>query len=401
MDAQYRINIERPVSRPVLPESSGSASGMQIGTDGVSWETSPCPSPAKCLWKKAIAVAKQAQRYDSDSEDSEIDESLSISDEPEVAAEKKIQREQTREERARKRQERITRSKAMDRQYFLEMIDTKHRYGANLRAYHEVWMDSDTHENFFYWLDQGGGREIDLAMVPRERLERERIRYLSREERRAYLVKIDHEGRLCWDRTGERIDTSKEYINSTNGVVHVSEVETGAAELSTPCPCHTLSAPVARGHKPDQQNRNGKDQDSPRKFKTAFRFSGQAILDKLLRCSVQENTWIFVADVSFRLYVGIKDSGSFQHSSFLQGSRVSAAGSIKIKDGKLVGLSPLSGHYRPTASNFRAFMQSLREAGVDMENVVISKSLAVVQGIELYSKLRKGMKRFGTCSNKT
>jgi hypothetical protein len=99
--------------------------------------------------------------------------------------------------------------------------------------------------------------------------------------------------------------------------------------------------------------------------------------------------------------VGIKDSGSFQHSSFLQGSRVSAAGSIKIKDGKLVGLSPLSGHYRPTASNFRAFMQSLREAGVDMENVVISKSLAVVQGIELYSKLRKGMKRFGTCSNKT
>jgi hypothetical protein len=39
--------------------------------------------------------------------------------------------------------------------------------------------------------------------------------------------------------------------------------------------------------------------------------------------------------------VGIKEAGSFQHSSFLRGARIAAAGLIRIKDGQLRGLSPL------------------------------------------------------------
>ncbi|CRK24514.1 hypothetical protein BN1708_018110 [Verticillium longisporum] len=63
--------------------------------------------------------------------------------------------------------------------------------------------------------------------------------------------------------------------------------------------------------------------------------SASTIFNKMLRKSVRKNTWIFVADTNFRLYVGIKSSGAFQHSSFLQGSRISSAGLIKVKDGKI------------------------------------------------------------------
>lgn len=104
---------------------------------------------------------------------------------------------------------------------------------------------------------------------------------------------------------------------------------------------------------------------------------------------MRPNTWIFVADTSFRLYVGIKDSGAFQHSSFLQGARISAAGLIRIRDGRLTSLSPLSGHYRPPASNFRAFVRSLRAAGVDMGRVSISKSYTVLVGLEAYVETRR------------
>lgn len=117
--------------------------------------------------------------------------------------------------------------------------------------------------------------------------------------------------------------------------------------------------------------------------------SATTIINKLLRSSVQKNTWIFVADTSFRLYVGIKQSGTFQHSSFLHGSRISAAGSIEIKNGRLCMLSPLSGHYRPPVSNFRAFTHSIKEAGADMSHVSISRSYAVLVGLEAYVKARR------------
>jgi hypothetical protein len=87
--------------------------------------------------------------------------------------------------------------------------------------------------------------------------------------------------------------------------------------------------------------------DHDKQMKKVKHVSAATIFDKLLRGTVKENTWIFVADTNFRLYVGVKQSGTFQHSSFLHGSRISAAGSIKIKNGRLSNLSPLSGHYRP------------------------------------------------------
>lgn len=130
-----------------------------------------------------------------------------------------------------------------------------------------------------------------------------------------------------------------------------------------------------------------------------------------------------VADTSFNLYIGIKKSGAFQHSSFLHGSRISAAGLIKIKDGQLRQLSPLrytalfpsqspdpdrgrkgskefkfrtntfeslsSGHYRPPTSNFRAFIRALQARGVDMSAMTVSKSYMVLLGLEGYTRTKK------------
>ena len=72
-------------------------------------------------------------------------------------------------------------AKMMDLQYWLEMVDRKHRYGSNLRTYHRHWKQANTNENFFYWLDEGEGKNIELPNVSRQRLESEQVRYLSRE----------------------------------------------------------------------------------------------------------------------------------------------------------------------------------------------------------------------------
>jgi hypothetical protein len=76
----------------------------------------------------------------------------------------------------------------------------------------------------------------------------------------------------------------------------------------------------------------------------------------------------------------------------MHGARISAAGLIRIKDGQLRRLSPLSGHYRPPTKNFRAFVHSMQDNGVDMSRVSISRSYAVLVGLEVYVKSRRKVK---------
>lgn len=117
-----------------------------------------------------------------------------------------------------------TQPKLMDLQYFLEMVDAKHRHGSNLRAYHTVWKSSPSSENFFYWLDQGAGRSVDLPQCPRERLEKEQVRYLSPKERFNYLVSVDEEGLFRWAKNNELVDTDdRRYKDSIYGVVRVDD----------------------------------------------------------------------------------------------------------------------------------------------------------------------------------
>ena len=86
------------------------------------------------------------------------------------------------------------------------------------------------------------------------------------------------------------------------------------------------------------------------------------------------------------LYVSVKQSGAFQHSSFIRGSRSSAARLITIKIGQVRSLSPLSGHYRPLKAALKHLITHLCSLNTDMSRVSISKFYAVLMGLEGYTK---------------
>ncbi|KAM5377583.1 hypothetical protein ACJA88_006264 [Fusarium oxysporum] len=341
--------------------------------------------------------SREVQRQRNRAANSESSESSSDEDaSPEERVAARARREKATA--ARKHEARM-----MGIRYFLEMVDQKHRYGSNLCRYHEVWKRTDTNENFFYWLDYGEGRNVEVDGCPRDRLEREQVRYLSREERQYYLVEVDNEGRLCWAKNGQRIDTTEEFKDSIHGVVPVNDSTPAFNAAAQPEDARSLESVSSSSSDSSLESRREADRaakyatpdfDNSQGMNKVSQISASTIFNKLMRKSVRKNTWIFVADTSFRMYVGIKDSGAFQHSSFLQGSRISAAGLIKIKNGRLSSLSPLSGHYRPPAANFRAFVASLRQSEVDMSHVSISKSYVVLIGLEAYIKTKRKGKDF-------
>jgi hypothetical protein len=349
-------------------------------------------STARSNWKKLSMVALRAGHDDED-EDSDSDCSS------EAASLPPHEKEELRRLREQANAQRRKTALTLGLQYWLEIVDQKHRYGTNLRMYHEEWRKADTNENFFYWLDYGEGRYISLDTCPRERLERDQVRYLSREERQYYLATVDDQGRLCWAKNGEPIDTSEKYRDSIYGIVPVDdpappyrpmmEHPNPYADSVSGIASNASASYLDSNHEQHHADRHANLEPDQRAIKKVKQFSATTTLNKLLRKTVRDGTWIFVADTSFRLYIGIKQAGAFQHSSFLQGARISAGGLISIKDGKLSSLSPLSGHYRPPTSNFRAFVRSLKTEGVDVGHVTISKAYAVLLGLETYTKSRR------------
>ena len=258
--------------------------------------------------------------------------------------------------------------------------------------YHAEWKKADTNENFFYWLDYGEGKDLSLEDRPRSRLDTECVRYLSREERQRYLVRIEN-GRFCWAKNDLPITTSPEFRDSIDGIVRIDdktptwrEVTTGIApEPSPPGSSSSSISGISTGSQEDESQyvNDAKGLD---------KLSIDAMMNHMLRKTTKKNTWIFVADTSFRLYVGVKQSGAFQHSSFLRGARVSAAGLIKVKRGQLRKLSPLSGHYAPPLKNFREFVKSLKSEGADLSRLNLGRSYAVLLGLEGYIEAKKHMK---------
>ncbi|XP_073121924.1 IQ domain-containing protein IQM2-like [Henckelia pumila] len=65
-------------------------------------------------------------------------------------------------------------------QHWLEAIDPRHRYGHNLHFYYVKWLNSQSKEPFFYWLDIGEGKELNLMeKCPRSKLQQQCIKYLG------------------------------------------------------------------------------------------------------------------------------------------------------------------------------------------------------------------------------
>lgn len=291
-------------------------------------------------------------------------------------------------------------TKTMDIRYWLEMVDTKHRYGSNLKDYHTYWNDQYAgDQNFFYWLDHGEGRELDLEHSPRERLDREQIIYLNIDQRRNYLVQITPEGKLVWAKDGRPVDTARgrhRDLGNGQGIVDATEEEFKAAQDRGEIPRDSESSfsslsGVSSILDEDTHHYAQTPQTPTLRAKIKRQFDPKAIMDNLLRKTLNANTWIFVADKSGNLYVGLKQTGRFQHSSFLGGSDVLAAGLLRANQGQLTSLSPLSGHYRAGSDQFKEFVEVLEhEWGCDMSKVSISRSLLMITALEKYAQFSKG-----------
>ncbi|KAI1793831.1 hypothetical protein LXA43DRAFT_998589 [Ganoderma leucocontextum] len=298
--------------------------------------------------------------------------------------------------------------KHLETQHWLELTDGKHRYGSNLTYYHQRWKQEDTTENFFRWLDHGGGKDLSLNQCSREQLERERISYLSPEQRLNYLVTIDDGGRIRWARNGQLVDTTAgrwKDAGHGKGIVPFSypTADTSIQRHTSSASSPNSSSSSRSGSRSCCSTRLSTDEGNaamhymgirgqsknPVKRDLLRNFTLRGLLEKLLRKTVRRDTWIYVSDKNFNMFVGIKDSGSFQHSSFLAGGLVTSAGLISVKDGLIHALSPLSGHYRTSIDHFRQFLPVLEERGVDMDKAKISKAEVALWGIERLARIKE------------
>lgn len=211
---------------------------------------------------------------------------------------------------------------------------------------------------------------------------------------------IDEQGLLCWVKNKERITTSPDHRDSMDGIVPLSDYTTptwrdspGRQVVEDSSSDGETESDISVGSNEDAYSYTDQDLHEAKGLQKLKNVSGGSVLNGLMRKTTKKNTWIFATDTSFRLYIGIKQSGAFQHSSFLHGARVAAAGLIHIKCGQLRRLSPLSGHYSPPASNFKGFVDNMKEAGADMSHVSISRSFSVLVGLEAYIGAKKSIKK--------
>ncbi|XP_042021661.1 IQ domain-containing protein IQM3-like isoform X2 [Salvia splendens] len=98
-------------------------------------------------------------------------------------------------------------------QHWIEAIDPRHRYGHNLSIYFDEWCRRQTQQPYFYWLDIGDGKTVDLDECPRSRLNQECINYLGPQERECYEYKIV-EGKFIHKQTGNALDTKEQTSGS-------------------------------------------------------------------------------------------------------------------------------------------------------------------------------------------
>lgn len=88
--------------------------------------------------------------------------------------------------------------------------------------------------------------------------------------------------------------------------------------------------------------------------------------------SVEGAKTMFVMAPDLTLYMSEKKPAKFHHSSFLSGGAVFAAGYVKVEKGKLMEITPHSGHYRPSEEHFARCLNQLKDLGIDMSEVIVA-----------------------------
>ncbi|GMN65899.1 hypothetical protein TIFTF001_034966 [Ficus carica] len=124
-------------------------------------------------------------------------------------------------------------------QHWLEAIDPRHRYGHNLHYYYVKWLQSQSREPFFYWLDIGEGKEVNLDKCPRSKLQQQCIKYLGPRERMAYEV-VPVNGKFFYKQSGELLHTTSEgkdakwiFVLSTSKTLYVGKKKKGTFQHSS------------------------------------------------------------------------------------------------------------------------------------------------------------------------
>ncbi|KAK1259873.1 hypothetical protein QJS04_geneDACA010163 [Acorus gramineus] len=126
-------------------------------------------------------------------------------------------------------------------QHWLEAIDPRHRYGHNLHFYYDNWLHCESRQPFFYWLDVGEGKEVNLEeQCPRSKLQQQSIKYLGPKEREAYEVIVE-DGKLIYKQTGELMDTTSQgqkqskwiFVLSTSKKLYVGQKKKGKFQHSS------------------------------------------------------------------------------------------------------------------------------------------------------------------------
>jgi hypothetical protein len=179
------------------------------------------------------------------------------------------------------------------------MIDPHHRYGSNLKAYHTYWLKhTDNKDNFFQWLDEGEGLNVDLSSLGRSRktLDSEKVRYLTREQRLHYLVKVDENGLLRWAKNGELIDTTLEYKDSEEAIVRVDNksvqgVSPGEEGDLKDWDSDSDDAATSASSAVSGTERADKYVNDKPGLKKVFLISPSAVMNRLLRKTTRKNTY--------------------------------------------------------------------------------------------------------------
>ncbi|GMI84186.1 hypothetical protein like AT3G13600 [Hibiscus trionum] len=124
-------------------------------------------------------------------------------------------------------------------QHWLEAIDPRHRYGHNLHFYYNQWLHSQSQEPFFYWLDIGEGKEVNIEKCSRSKLQLQCIKYLGPIERKPYEVTVV-DGKFVYKQTGKLLHTIEEtgdakwiFVLSTSKILYVGVKKKGTFQHSS------------------------------------------------------------------------------------------------------------------------------------------------------------------------
>ncbi|KAI8530913.1 hypothetical protein RHMOL_Rhmol11G0096900 [Rhododendron molle] len=121
-------------------------------------------------------------------------------------------------------------------QHWLEAIDPRHRYGHNLHFYYDVWSDSKSTQPFFYWLDVGDGKELNLECCHIIDLHSQCIKYLGPKERERYEVIVEG-GKLVFKQNGMLLNTAEHskwiFVLSPARALYVGQKKKGVFQHSS------------------------------------------------------------------------------------------------------------------------------------------------------------------------